>query len=332
MTRDRNWARSVRPIAAITASSFWPVKYVLKNSSRRMPSSAITRSVTVPVLFAITCPSCLSSAPVSVRESAVVIRSELEFQQHLEARARRGVPPPQRFLDAPRSLHTVQGEGDRLQQRRLAGTVGTDNAGESAIEAQVGQLVLAEVRQAESEQSHQLSTAPASRSTASSISTPRVTKRTVVDAGRQRARPQVARERFRQGLRLSRRATRTLPRGCLGTPQVELEMERFGLPGPDLRVIELARNRTRHVAHHLPHHGVADAAGALRRRRSAIRRSSSGAARSVASSHRRSRKRRGASTAWRSIRCVSRSTSSQPLPLIREARSSRSSPHGLVET
>ena len=52
-TRERNCARSGADIAAMTASSFCPVKYVLKNSSRVMPSSRVTRSVTVPMELAI---------------------------------------------------------------------------------------------------------------------------------------------------------------------------------------------------------------------------------------------------------------------------------------
>jgi hypothetical protein len=65
-TRDRNRARSAGPSAAITSSSFCPVKYVWKNSVRVIPSRRCSSSVT-PVSVLAT-----GTSPPSRKHSAVV--------------------------------------------------------------------------------------------------------------------------------------------------------------------------------------------------------------------------------------------------------------------
>jgi hypothetical protein len=71
MTRERNCARSVGPIAAMMPSSFCPVKYVLKNSSRVMPSRRCSRSLTalIDVAIGVEDPSRKSFAPFRLLET-----------------------------------------------------------------------------------------------------------------------------------------------------------------------------------------------------------------------------------------------------------------------
>src|SRR5438270_3202 len=66
-TRDRNAARSGRLSCAITARSFCPVKYVLKNSSCVIPSPRSSFAVTSVSEFATSRPSWYSSALCSPR-------------------------------------------------------------------------------------------------------------------------------------------------------------------------------------------------------------------------------------------------------------------------
>ena len=136
------------------------------------------RSVTAPRLLAI---GDAIAVLIQLRAGesanhAILVRAEGELELHLDLGSGRRVPAANRLPAAPRGGHPVHRPRDRLEQRGLPRPVGSDDAGEAGAELEVGQLVLAEVREPNPLDAHQPA-AVASRSTASISSPPVRTNR-----------------------------------------------------------------------------------------------------------------------------------------------------------
>src|SRR5215207_248964 len=80
--------------------------------------------------------------------------AQLEVELHLHARVRPRTQGTQRLLLATRRVLPIQRPGDRLEQRRLARAVRTDDPRQPGVERDERVAVLAEVREPEAVEAH----------------------------------------------------------------------------------------------------------------------------------------------------------------------------------
>ena len=85
---------------------------------------------------------------------AVPVPREVEVELHPHRRSRRRPVEPQRLVAAARRVAAVERPRDRLEDRRLAGTVGPDDAGEPGVELDVRLGMLTEVRESQPREFH----------------------------------------------------------------------------------------------------------------------------------------------------------------------------------
>ena len=100
-------------------------------------------------------------------DDAIAVRAELEIELDFYRRARSGTDEANRIAVAANRRNAVQRPRDRFQNRRLAGAVGADDAGETTLEADLGPHMLAEIRELEVVQLHAFASStvgPATRS------------------------------------------------------------------------------------------------------------------------------------------------------------------------
>ena len=91
------------------------------------------------------------------RESAhhtVLVPGEFEVELHPHRRTRSGTMEAQRLVAAACGVAAVERPRDRFEDRRLARTIGPDDAGEAEVELDLGLGVLPEVEELQSRESH----------------------------------------------------------------------------------------------------------------------------------------------------------------------------------
>ena len=110
------------------------------------------------------------------RETArhpILVGAEPELELHLDRGPALRAEPADRVPVAPQRLRAVDRPGERLQERRLPGAVGPDDARDPGPELELRGGVLAKVDQPEPMQLHQRT--PPSRPTCSTYPTPSCT-------------------------------------------------------------------------------------------------------------------------------------------------------------
>src|SRR4029077_1849337 len=115
---------------------------------------------------------------------AVLVRAEAELQFHLDARPGWRATPPDGLSTPPRGRHAVHGPGDGLEDRRLTGAVGTDDAGQAGAEHELGVLVLAEIGQPNAADLHQPAKPRSTLSTSASPSRTNASRSSSAGRGR----------------------------------------------------------------------------------------------------------------------------------------------------
>ena len=163
-TRERNCARSVALSIAITASSFWPVKYVLKNSDARHAKPALQqlahgRGRVGDRLFAAV---EIQLGHRQAAHDAVPMPAQLEVELDAHRRPWRGAGEADRVLAPSRGVAAVERPRHGLEDGRLSGAVRSDDARQPGIELDFGVGVLAEVDETEAVEPHTSSTDAAS--------------------------------------------------------------------------------------------------------------------------------------------------------------------------
>ena len=123
-----------------------------------MPMRRVTRSVTAPDAVGDRrrrSPSWIELGAAQRPHHAVAVRAEREHRAPPRRRARGGAPRRRMRLPvATRGRHAVHRPGDGLEQRGLAGAVGSHDARQAAAEHELGVLVLPEVDEAQAMDDH----------------------------------------------------------------------------------------------------------------------------------------------------------------------------------